>query len=487
MRVLRLVGVAVLVAVVGLLASGSVASASWVAWHQVRALDKSELTGLSCPSTQLCVAVDGSGEVMVSTSPTLAGGAWQGADVDGVIALSGISCPSSSLCVAVDRAGNVLTSADPSGGGATWQITNLGRGQPLTSVSCASVSLCVAGDTTALVSTDPTGGRSAWVDTGAGGGLYYECEHYGDTSPGCNAPLTAVSCLPAPAQCVTFNDAGGFGVSGDPAGGPGAWMTTDATAGELLGGSCMSHALCVGVCPLGVDAGSDNCQGSGGYVSGSVLTWDPQSPPPIPSYITVSADNLTGVWCATGGPCFTTDGVAPPGLFSSNGPGRGELFVSTDPAAPGGAWTGVYRDPAGITSVACPSIVCLGVDADGNLLAGDRPGSTVQIRAALRALLGAVARKRFHGSRRRPATFGIDMPANGTLKITWLTTNRSHTIVVTARAHVVEGITSPLKLRLSRRGSHLLRAGHPTLVAIAQLIEPNGTVVTERHRFVFRA
>jgi hypothetical protein len=461
-----------------------------MAWHRIRALDRVALTGLSCPSAGLCVAVDDGGDVLVSRSPADGSSAWSSAHVDRAN-LSAISCPSTSLCVAVDRSGNVLTSTDPAAGGDTWQIASLGRGLQLTSVSCASVSLCVAGDITALVSRDPTGGPSAWDDAGAGGGLYYECQHYGDTSPSCNAPLTAASCLPAPAQCVTFNDAGGFGVSTDPAGGSGAWSTTDATAGELLGGACLSHALCVGVCPLGVTAGSGNCQGSGGYESGSVLTWDPLSHQALTSYTTLSSDNLTGVWCASGGPCFTTDGVAPPGLFSStNGPGRGELLVSTDPAAARGAWTGVYRDPSGITSIVCPSILCLGVDAAGNLLAGDRPGRTAQINTAMHALLAAVARRRvaIDGKHLLQATFGVNAPANGTVQITWLTTRRGHTIVAAARANVVEGITRHLKLRLSRRGPQLLHAErHPSVLAVVQFTEPDGTTVTERRRVQLRS
>lgn len=476
-----------MVAWIGLLAGGSVAWASSVPWHRVRALDQSGLTGLSCPSTQLCVAVDGTGNVFVSTSPTLPDGAWHGADIDGANALSGISCPTSSLCVAVDRAGNVLTSNDPSDGGTTWQITSLGRRRPLTSVSCASASLCVAGDTTALVSTDPTGGPSSWIDTGAGGGMYYECAHYGDTSPGCNAPLTSVSCLSAPAQCVTFNDAGGFAASTDPAGGAGAWTTTDATAGELLGGSCLSQVVCVGVCPAAVTAGSSNCQFSGLYEAGVVVTWDPRAPEKLLFQASLSADNLTGVWCATGGPCFTTDGVAEAGLFSSsNGPGRGGLFVSSDPAVARGAWTRIYRDPSGITSIACPGTLCLGVDAAGELLAGDRPGRTAQIKGSLRALLSAIARRHvsIHGNRLLRATFGITPPANGSLKLTCLMTQRSHAVVATARVHLVEGITSHLSLRLSRRGSQVLRAKHQAkMLLVAQFAEPDGTTVTQRHRF----
>ena len=129
------------------------ASARWVAWHRLGSIDRVGLTGLSCSSVGLCVAIDNSGSVLRSSTPFAVGATWQVADVDSDKALFAISCPSASLCVAVDRAGNVITSTDPLGGPSAWQVTNLGRGRPLSAVSCASPSLCVAGDTTALVST----------------------------------------------------------------------------------------------------------------------------------------------------------------------------------------------------------------------------------------------------------------------------------------------------------------------------------------------
>jgi hypothetical protein len=497
MRRLRRAAVGILAALVVVLAGGSAASASWVAWHRVRALDQVRLTGLSCPSVRLCVAIDRRGKVLVSTSPTVAGAVWKAANVDPGNALSGISCPSRLLCVAVDRAGNVLTSSDPSGGGRTWSIASLGRGKPLTAVSCATVSLCVAGDTTALVSTNPTGGASTWVDTGAGATTYYACIH--DPTPDCDAPVTAISCLPAPVQCVTFNDAGGFGVSSDPAGGAREWTTVAAAAGELLGGSCLSHVLCVGTCPVAVTAGSDNCAPpAGGYESGAAVTWTPRRPQAIPSFMTLTSDNLTGVWCAAGEACFTTDGVAPPGLFSSgNGPGRGELFVSTDPIPSQRprlarhTWTIVYRDLAGITSISCPTTLCLGVDAAGNLLAGERPSGVAEVKASLRSVLADFARTRVstHRGRLLHATYRITVPHTGTLDVRWdTTTPHGRQLVATGSAYLVEGTPGQLKLRLTHRGSQILRAGRrPDIAATAQFAEPDGTTVTQQLRFSFPA
>jgi hypothetical protein len=65
---------------------------------------------LSCPSSGLCLAMDGSGKVVTSSNPTGGASAWTltNLDVDAFNYLSGVSCPSISLCVAVDRSGNVV-------------------------------------------------------------------------------------------------------------------------------------------------------------------------------------------------------------------------------------------------------------------------------------------------------------------------------------------------------------------------------------------
>jgi hypothetical protein len=277
---------------------------------------------------------------------------------------------------------------------------------------------------------------------------------------------------------------------------------TDATAGELISGSCASSQLCVGVCSLGVcslgvGAGGGNCQGSGGYESGSVLTWDPLDPLSLPHFVTLSSDHLTGVWCMSGPLCFTTDGLAPPGLFSStNGPGVGDLFVSTDPTGTARAWTVVDRDRAGITALTCPGSTCLAVDAAGVLLSGSRPGSAGQIRAALQSALTAAARERLeaHGSSVLEPSIVLQAPSPGTLTIIWRATalhparHASRVIIVgSVSVRVSEGQTSRLRIRLTRGGADLLRGRKAVgLDAVARFTLPGGAVITEQRRFRLR-
>ena len=67
-----------------------------------------------------------------TSNPTGGTAAWTATDIDsrfstGLLGgMSGVSCPSTSLCVAVDPNGNVLTSTRPSGGARAWTTTNLG-------------------------------------------------------------------------------------------------------------------------------------------------------------------------------------------------------------------------------------------------------------------------------------------------------------------------------------------------------------------------
>ena len=114
-------------------------------------------TSGTCPTTTLCVAVDGQ-HVFTTTDPTA--GSWTQTSVPG---LNSVACPTASLCLAVGTAGALAMSTDPASGG--WTSTSIDHGRQLSSISCPSVSLCVAVDATGHVvsSTDPTGGPLTWT------------------------------------------------------------------------------------------------------------------------------------------------------------------------------------------------------------------------------------------------------------------------------------------------------------------------------------
>lgn len=107
------------------------------------------LTGISCPSARLCVAVDNVGNAARSTDPGSAT-PWFFTSFaqTGPVPFGGISCPLPSRCVAVDGSGNSEITTHPSTG-SPWAVTNIepAANATLNAVSCFSVVFCVAVDT----------------------------------------------------------------------------------------------------------------------------------------------------------------------------------------------------------------------------------------------------------------------------------------------------------------------------------------------------
>lgn len=194
-----------------------------------------QIRGVSCPSSELCVAASFQGNFYSSTSPAGDPSAWKFVEQSSTgpnFHMTGISCPSPALCVAVAYAGNILVSTDPTGPSASWPVTKLPQRVDFRAVSCPSVSLCVAtgNEGNIVVSTDPTGGPSAWKSVGA---------------PAGESALDGISC-PSPALCVTGN-AGQILTSTDPAV-PGSWKAQPAGTGlPVTGLSCPLISACVAV------------------------------------------------------------------------------------------------------------------------------------------------------------------------------------------------------------------------------------------------
>ncbi len=148
--------------------AGTRASAA-LSWRLAGRIDAGALWGVSCPSSSLCVAVNGAGEVVTTRHPAFGRSAWTSAAVDGSNHLAGVSCPSPSLCVAADWAGNVVTSTDPAGGTGAWTVAHVDGANALSGISCPSVSLCVTVDEAgnALTSSNPAGVAGAWTSEAA--------------------------------------------------------------------------------------------------------------------------------------------------------------------------------------------------------------------------------------------------------------------------------------------------------------------------------
>ncbi|MGC9220316.1 MAG: hypothetical protein ACP5H2_03040 [Solirubrobacteraceae bacterium] len=190
-----------------------------VAWHRERVdtmLGGRAITGISCPALNLCVAVDANGQVMHSVKPAVAAKDWskpQRVDAalqpgGGYVGFSAISCPSINLCVAVDNdpSGQVAYTTTPAGPASSWKVVSLGTSVTLDAVSCASVNLCVIGGSERFYSTKPTGGANSWTAIGTLAGSYSNIASlscagprlclgvgYGDAGTGLSAGTSAIA------------------------------------------------------------------------------------------------------------------------------------------------------------------------------------------------------------------------------------------------------------------------------------------------------
>jgi hypothetical protein len=227
------------------------------AWKVMHVDGSHYISSISCPNTGFCAAVDDDGNVVISTNPTQGGGAWTVTHVNDSncagsstpteppCSLTGVSCPSSSLCVATRSRGDVVVSSNPTGGAATWNIAHVDANH-LAGVSCPSTHMCVAVDIlgNAVTSTNPTGGQAAWKTTHIDG---TDCS-ITETSAPCF--LFGVSC-PAVSLCVAVDGGGNVVTSTRPTTGAAAWkvvnLVGDSAAGapSMDGVSCPSTIFCV--------------------------------------------------------------------------------------------------------------------------------------------------------------------------------------------------------------------------------------------------
>jgi hypothetical protein len=188
------------------------------------------LTGVSCPSASLCVAVDEGGDVLASTEPK--SGVWKLVSSDAGRRLLAISCASAALCVAVDGtadgAGEVISSTEPAS--AAWTARQVDSSE-LLAVSCSASGACVASDAAgnALASADPGASHATWSLTPV------------DSEP------TGVSCA-ATGLCVIVDESGDAFASGDPTSSTPEWSSSSADPGESLSGvTCLSSGFCIAV------------------------------------------------------------------------------------------------------------------------------------------------------------------------------------------------------------------------------------------------
>jgi hypothetical protein len=231
------------------------------AWHvsHISSLQLERLaSAISCSSGSLCVGFGtevgcgvlciSEGQVISSTDPPVGASAWQAVLIGAVVGpagptpiLTGGTCTSTSLCVAIDGAGNVLTLTKPTGGPGQWHSAAVDPGGSFVDISFRSPSLCVAvdDDGNMVTSTKPTGGSRAWT-----------LEHIdnADSVAGNGAQHNAIS-WPTRRLCVAVDNGGNVMSATNPAGGPRAGKLIHLSlASTLTRISCPSASRATAVC-----------------------------------------------------------------------------------------------------------------------------------------------------------------------------------------------------------------------------------------------
>jgi hypothetical protein len=280
------------------------------------------LTGVSCPTDSLCVAVGGLDTLAFSQAPTGPVANWHVVNPSYPVGpgktcvegephcatpggrLQAVSCASRNLCVAVSYEGFIYASTEPTGGAGAWTPTVINEGVGAThliAVSCPSPALCVAvsgGSNNSnggkvLTSTDPTSG------------------HWQAIQLSSSLDFRGVSCG-TPTLCVAVAREGRIFVSTNPTGGASAWTEagTPGGPGDLEGVACVSTLLC-----------------ATGNLTGNILT----STAPAGgggSWREANAGGsvqITGVSCPIASRCAAVDN-------------NGDVLTSTDPTAGAGSW-----------------------------------------------------------------------------------------------------------------------------------------------------
>jgi hypothetical protein len=304
------------------------------AWSLVSIDDAggTSIDGVSCPTVQLCVAVDAAGTVLTSTTPGTQG-LWTSQAADGG-ALVGVSCAGISLCVAVDGSSGAFSSTNPTGGLAAWSRVAIDPGHQLTAVACPSAQLCVATDDAGRVlsTTTPTGGAGAWraakIDKSA---------------------LTGIACS-SPSVCVAAGVGSRILASTNPSGGPSTWrvVATDGNSGNVWTDTAPSPSMSVACAPQGLCVAGDANGGLMSSISPARGSWhlaviDPNTGPDI----IVSYYPLAAVSCASNQLCVA--------LANSSTDEPSEALMSSNPTD-GGSWSATdIDDDDYVSAVSCPS------------------------------------------------------------------------------------------------------------------------------------
>ena len=131
-----------------------------VSWSSRHSGVTDSLQAVSCATSTTCVAVGENGDIVVTTN---SGTTWHSQPSGTSNTLFDVRCPSSKLCLAVGDKGTILRNT----GGMQWKSVASGASEYLEGVACATNSICVAVGAVGTILVSATAGQT-WSTRSAG-------------------------------------------------------------------------------------------------------------------------------------------------------------------------------------------------------------------------------------------------------------------------------------------------------------------------------
>lgn len=202
------------------------------AWKVTR-LPAGSLRKVSCSSVSFCVIAGYYGKFFVTRHPTGGTGAWSPAQLDPSLGPTGISCPSTALCVAAGNS-SIFASDRPTDPGSPWSVDSEFEilKTPSKGADCPSRQLCLVGGASGVFTSHQPATPGSWTLT---------------PLPSAQTSTTAVGCA-SPEACLAATEFGYVFSSREPAGGATAWrrarlpLAFDSSPFDL---SCPAETLCI--------------------------------------------------------------------------------------------------------------------------------------------------------------------------------------------------------------------------------------------------
>jgi hypothetical protein len=252
-------------------------------------LSSASVTGISCPTSTWCMAVDGRGYVHEFVDGKWSAGQLVdhgGLNGEGAGEWNGVSCPTTRWCMAVSKDDGYSLYSNGS-----WSRPTLVKGfGSLTGVSCTSSYFC---------SSSFEGGGAAFY---VGGSWSSTSNGIGDEQS--NSPISCAGASRPPVFCMEVDDHGDYSFTTNDQHWSAAHVIDHPGGDDFSNVSCTGPNFCVAVYQNSVH----------------IAQWDGTSWINAAHTLQAGEEGFPAISCATGGNCVAVDG-ADGAIFSTGGLG----------------------------------------------------------------------------------------------------------------------------------------------------------------------